>query len=311
MSHFWAAWIVVLTLANIAFALVILYRTARKRPGSPPDAETTGHVWDGDLRELNKPLPRWWLYLFYLSVVFALGYLLLYPGLGSFRGVLGWSTASQYQAEVRRADAVSAPVYARFKDLDLAALAANGEAMRTARNLFAANCSMCHGSDGRGAPGFPNLTASNWQWGRDPEAVQATIGGGRLGVMPAWKAVLGDEGVEQVANYVLSLSRTAPKPKLVAAGQEKFALYCTACHGPDAHGTTAVGAPNLTDEYWLYGGSPETITETIANGRQNQMPAHLERLGAEKVRLLAAYVLSLSATAPAATASAPGAPVGP
>jgi len=310
MSHFWAAWIIVLTLGNIAFALIILYRTARKRPGSPPEAETTGHVWDGDLRELNKPLPRWWLYLFYLTVAFSLLYLVLYPGLGSFGGSLGWSAQSQYNAEVHQADTASAPVYARFKDLDVTALAANADAMRTARNLFAANCSMCHGSDGRGAPGFPNLTAGNWQWGRDPAAVEATIGGGRLGVMPAWKAVIGEAGVEEVANYVISLSGTAPKPKLVAAGQEKFTVYCTACHGADAHGTAAVGAPNLTDENWLYGSSLDTITKTIADGRQNQMPAHLERLGAQKVRLLAAYALSLAPAPPAASASPPRAAPG-
>jgi cytochrome c oxidase cbb3-type subunit III len=304
MSPFWAGWIVVLTLGNIAFALIILYRTQRKLPGSAPESETTGHVWDGDLRELNKPLPRWWLYLFYLSVAFGLLYLALYPGLGSFRGALGWSAATQYAAEVRQADEASAPVYARFKDLDVAGLAANPDAMRIARNLFAANCSMCHGSDGRGAPGFPNLTASNWQWGRDPAAVEQTIGAGRLGVMPPWKAVLGADGVEQVANYVLSLTGSAPKPQLVAAGREKFELYCIACHGPDAHGTTAVGAPNLADEYWLYGGSLETVTKTISDGRQNQMPAHLDRLGAQKVRLLAAYVLGLATPEQPAAATA-------
>ncbi len=298
MSYFWAGWITVLTLGNIAFALIILYRTARKPKDARPEADTTGHVWDGDLVELNKPLPRWWLYLFYLSIAFALVYLLLYPGLGAYRGLLGWTTNGQYTEEVRRADETSATTYAHFKGQGVAELAANPEAMRTAKNLFAANCSMCHGSDGRGSPGFPNLTASTWQWGRDAATVEQTIGQGRLGVMPAWKSVLGDEGVEQVANYVLSLSGQAPDPTLVAAGGEKFALYCSACHGGDAHGTPALGAPNLTDQYWLYGGSAATVRTTIANGRQNQMPAHQARLGAQKVQLLAAYVLRLAAPSP-------------
>lgn len=297
MSYFWAGWITVLTLGNIAFALIILYRTARKPAEAKPEADTTGHVWDGDLKELNRPLPRWWLYLFYLSVAFALVYLLLYPGLGAYRGLLGWTTNGQYTEEVRRADATSSATYARFKGFGVTELAANPEAMGIAKNLFAANCSLCHGSDGRGSPGFPNLTASSWQWGRDPAKVERTIGDGRLGVMPAWRPALGDEGVEEVTNYVLSLSGHAPEPTLVAGGARKFALYCGACHGGDAHGTPALGAPNLTDEYWLYGGSLATIRASIANGRQNRMPAHLGRLGAQKIELLAAYVLGLAAPA--------------
>jgi cytochrome c oxidase cbb3-type subunit 3 len=180
-------------------------------------------------------------------------------------------------------------------------------ALKVAKNLFAANCSMCHGSDARGAKGFPNLTSPNLTWGRDPEAIVATIGGGRQGVMPAWKDVLGAAGVESVANYVYTLSgRTAPAPALVAAGKEQFATVCAACHGPDGKGNPALGAPNLTDNVWIYGSSLETIKDTVANGRQNRMPAHLDLLGEQKVKLLAAYVLSLS-PAPAAEPAAPAA----
>jgi len=311
VSSWWSIFVVGLTFANVIFALAILYATARRRKQSAPEAETTGHVWDGDLRELNKPLPRWWLYLFYLSVAFSLVYLALYPGLGAYRGSLDWSQVSQYKAQVAQADAASAPLFARFKSMSIAELGADPIAAGVAQNLFAANCSMCHGSDARGAPGFPNLTTANWQWGRDPEAVEETIGQGRTGVMPAWKAVVGDDGVEQLANYVLSLSATAPRPDLVAAGAEKFTQLCSACHGADAHGNPALGAPNLADENWLYGGSIETIRKTISDGRQNHMPAHLERLGETKVRLLTAYVLKLAAGDAAAPAGAPPHAPGP
>jgi len=295
VSRFWSLFVIGLTLANIAFALVVLYMTGRKRKRSAPESETTGHVWDGDLRELNKPLPRWWLYAFYMSVLFAVVYLVLYPGLGAYSGSLGWSQVEQYKTQVARAEAQSAPVYARFEGKTVAELSADPAAARIAQNLFAANCSMCHGSDARGAPGFPNLTATNWQWGRDPAAVEQTIGQGRTGVMPAWKAVVGDDGVEQLANYVLSLSARPPRPELVTAGAEKFAQFCVACHGPDAHGNPLLGAPNLADDNWLYGGSIDVIRKSIAEGRQNHMPAHLERLGAIRVRLLASYVLTLGA----------------
>lgn len=295
MTPFWSLFIVGFTLANIAFALIVLYLTARKRAKAAPEAETTGHVWDGDLRELNKPLPRWWLYAFYLSVLFGVVYLVLYPGLGAYEGTFGWTQVGQYREQVRSAEAKSAPVYARFSGKDIGDLETDPAALRIAQNLFAANCSMCHGSDARGAPGFPDLTAANWQWGRDPAAVEATIGGGRAGVMPAWGVVVGERGVEELANYVVSLSGLPPHPELVAAGKERFEQLCTACHGPDAHGNPLLGAPNLADDNWLYGGSIDVVRKTIAEGRENHMPAHLGRLGPVRVKLLASYVLHLGA----------------
>jgi len=305
VSRFWTLWIVGLTVANIAFAVILLLANAR--PGKDPQAkaETSGHIWDRDLRELNNPLPLWWLGLFVGTVIFGLVYLALYPGLGSYPGSLHWSVINDYNRDVARADAASAAALAQFNGKDIAALQASPAAMQVASHLFAANCAICHGSDARGASGFPNLTAANWQWGRDPATVEQTIGGGRIGVMPAWKAAVGADGVEELMNYVLSLSGPAPNASLVAAGEKKFALYCVACHGADGKGNTLLGAPNLTDENWLYGGSPDVVRKTIADGRQNQMPAHLERLGPLRIKLLAAYVLGLRS--PHAVASLNGA----
>jgi cytochrome c oxidase cbb3-type subunit 3 len=311
MSSFWNWWIAGLTTANIVFALLLLLGTSKRKPGDQnPGAETTGHTWDGDLKEYNNPLPRWWLSVFYLSVAFAVVYLVLFPGFGSFKGLLGWSAAGQWQEQTAEANAITKREFARFDNVPVGELAKDPAAVKIGRNLFSVNCSNCHGSDARGARGFPNLTSPNLTWGHAPDDVLATISNGRQGAMPAWKAVLGDDGVEAVANYVYTLSgRPAPSPALVAAGQEKFATLCVACHGADGKGNTLLGGPNLTDEFWLYGGSLDAIRDTIANGRSNRMPAHLELLGEQRVRLLAAYVLSLSPAPPAppAPAAAPAA----
>ncbi|HXQ31171.1 MAG TPA: cytochrome-c oxidase, cbb3-type subunit III [Steroidobacteraceae bacterium] len=308
MNGFWSWWVAVLTIANVAVLLWLFLGSERRKPGEQrPGAETTGHVWDGDLREYNNPLPRWWLFVFYFTVAFAVVYLVLFPGLAVFHGTLGWSQASQWQEQTDQANALTAREFARFDNVPLADLARDSAALKIGKNLFGANCSTCHGSDARGAKGFPNLTSPNLTWGREPEQVLATISGGRQGVMPAWKDVLGADGIEAVANYVYSLSgRPAPEAALVAAGQEKFATLCVACHGPDGKGSIALGAPNLTDTIWIYGGSLADIKETISNGRSNRMPAHLELLGEQKVRLLAAFVLSL-APIPAAAGEAPAA----
>jgi cytochrome c oxidase cbb3-type subunit III len=310
MSGFWSWWIAILVAANIGFALWLLLSTTRRNSGDQQAGpETTGHTWDGDLQEYNNPLPRWWLGLFYFTVAFSVAYLVLYPGLGAFEGTLGWSEVKQWQAQTAEANAIAAREMSRFAGRSIEQLARDPGAIRIAKNLFAANCSMCHGSDARGAKGYPNLTSPNLSWGREPDQIVATIAGGRQGVMPAWGAVLGADGVEAVANYVYGLSgRTAPQPSLVAAGKAQYDTVCVACHGPDGRGNPALGAPNLTDQYWIYGGSLPAIKETITNGRANKMPAHLELLGEQKVKLLAGYVYSL---APAAAAPAGGPPPGP
>lgn len=305
MTSGWSWFITLVSLANVAGVLWLLVANSRATIGKTA-ASNTGHIWDSDLTELNNPQPRWWLWLFVISVFWGLGYLVFYPGLGRYAGTLGWTSQNQHAAEVRAANEVQAPRYARFAALPLPQLAQDPDAMGEARSLFANGCAGCHGSDARGAPGFPNLTDNDWLYGNAPDTLLATIGGGRMGMMPAWQAALGDAGVAEVVAYVQSLSGTAKDPGLVQAGAARFATFCVACHGVDARGNQALGAPNLADDIWLHGGDHESIRTSVAAGRQNQMPAHEVLLGKDRVRLMAAYVLSLNpaATGPAATGPA-------
>ena len=295
MTTGWTLFIVILTAINVVGAVWLLWVTSRRSPADKqPGVETTGHTWDGDLREYNNPLPRWWLWMFYGTVAFGIVYLVLYPGLGSWQGTAGWSQEKQWQEQVAAADAAAAPVYARFAGMGLDELGQDPDAMRVARNLYANNCAMCHGSDARGAKGFPSLTDGDWLYGGAPDTVLATISYGRNGIMPPWGEALGERGVEEVVAYVLTLSGLQAPAALAEAGKPKFQMYCAACHGMDGKGMQAVGAPNLTDDIWLYGSDAAEIRYGIVNGRNNQMPAQLELLGEPKVRLLTAYVLSLA-----------------
>jgi cytochrome c oxidase cbb3-type subunit 3 len=292
--------IVVFTAINIVACLWLMWWTARARVApssheqSAESAGKTGHVWDGDLEELNNPLPRWWLGLFIITIVFGAGYLTFYPGMGNFAGTSKWSSVGAYEEQVARQRAVFEEKLATLKDSSLKELANNGSAMATAKNLFGANCAGCHGSDARGAKGFPNLTDKDWLWGGDEQRVLETIEQGRHGIMPALGSALGEQGVKEVASYVVSLSGGNAPADWVAAGQQRFAMLCVGCHGVDAKGNAMLGAPNLTDNVWLHGGDFDTVRATITNGRDNQMPAHKDLLGDTKVKLLAAYVLSLS-----------------
>jgi cytochrome c oxidase cbb3-type subunit 3 len=254
-----------------------------------------GHVWDEDLQELNNPLPRWWLNMFYITLVFGIGYLALYPGLGSFAGILKWSEVGEYNKEVEVADKRYGPLYEKYMKEDLRALSQNREAVKTGERLFVNYCTTCHGSDAGGGPGFPNLRDNDWLYGGDPLTVKASIMNGRAGVMPGWGAALGQEGVFNVSEYVLSLSGRSKNADAAASGQVKFQQLCVACHGADGKGNPALGAPNLTDGIWLYGGSQKAVMESIEKGRQGRMPAHRDFLGEAKAHLLAAYVVSLSA----------------
>jgi len=292
MSSQIGLFVTIAVIANIAGALWLMWWTARGSGKKSPQ-ETT-HVWDGDLTEYNNPLPRWWLWLFILSIIFGFAYLALYPGLGTFAGTNNWSSVSQYDAEEKAAGTALEKRFAAFKTKSLTELSKDPSAMSTARNLFALNCSTCHGSDARGAKGFPNLTDNDWLWGGSEEAIYQTISQGREGAMPAWGPVLGPDGVDQVVAYITTLSGKQAPADLAGLGKTRFATLCAACHGADGKGNQALGAPNLTDNIWLHGGSPKDMRETVANGRTNHMPAHLERLGETKVKLLAAYVLSLS-----------------
>jgi cytochrome c oxidase cbb3-type subunit III len=297
MNSLTSTLITVPTIVNIAAALWLLWYTSRRR-SDDKQAETTGHVWDNDLTELNKPLPRWWLGLFVLTVIFGLVYFALYPGLGNVKGVKNWTAVDQYNAQSRAAEALLARTLAPYEKGTVEALSQDQGALRVGRNLFLNNCAACHGSDARGAPGFPNLADKDWLWGGSAESVLASIRDGRAGMMPAWSPVLGDQGVENVLAYVMGLSgRTLPAGN-AESGKAKFAEICAACHGADGRGNTLLGAPNLTDNVWLHGGALATIRDTIANGRQGQMPAHVERLGELRTRLIAGYVLSLNPLEP-------------
>ncbi len=291
-----SAFIIILTTLNVAGA-VWLMLSMRQRRGDEPTAgaQTTGHMWDGDLAEFNNPLPRWWLWMFFISVAFAVGYLVIYPGMGSYAGRLGWTSINQHEAQQRASEAQAQQIMARFAGKSVAQLRDDPAARVVGRNLFANNCAVCHGSDAHGNPGFPNLTDHDWLYGDAPEQVEATIAGGRAGVMIAWQDALGASGVENALAYVLSLSGRSVPAGDVEAGKQLFAANCAACHGADARGNQALGAPNLTDHTWLYGGSVDAVRASIAGGRQGQMPAQLDRLGPQRVKLLAAYVLSLGA----------------
>ena len=298
-SGFWDLYISIITLLSIAGCALLLYSQSvhRVKPnadGSMPEHGTTGHVWDGDLTELNTPMPRWWMWLFYITIVFALIYLVLYPGLGSYAGRLGWQSSGAYQDELKKANLEYGPLFERFAKQDLKAVAADPQAHAIGERLFLNYCAQCHGSDARGNKGFPNLTDKDWLYGGEPSVIKETILRGRNGQMPSMAAALGsDENIDNVAHYVRSLSGLPSDPIKVVMGKPKFAA-CAACHGADAHGNQAMGAPNLTDKVWLYGGSSETVMETIRKGRSNSMPAFEAFLGEPKAHLLAAYVWSLS-----------------
>ncbi|UCC56926.1 MAG: cytochrome-c oxidase, cbb3-type subunit III [Gammaproteobacteria bacterium] len=293
-SSFWNWYIIIPTVAGIiaCFLLIRWLSTAIK----PEDqTKTMGHVWDEDLEELNNPLPRWWLNMFYITLFFGIGYLVLYPGLGSFSGMLGWTSLGQYQEEMDKADSKYGPLFSKYAAMDIIDVADDAEARRMGERLFVNYCATCHGSDARGARGFPNLRDNVWQYGGDPATIEQTILNGRSGVMPSWQEALGGEaGVADMTEYVFSLSGRKADAEAVQRGQEKYEMLCVACHGPDGTGNQALGAPNLTDNVWLYGGSRKRVMESIAIGRNGVMPSNREFLGEDKVHLLAAYVYSLS-----------------
>ncbi len=261
------------------------------------DVHDTGHVWDNDIRELNNPLPRWWLNLFNITIVFAIVYLALYPGLGNLAGFLGWTQEDQHAEEVAQAEAETASVFASYNAMPLEELIRNPAAMETGRRLWGQNCAMCHGSDLRGATGFPNLVDDSWQWGEGYDNVLTAINNGRNAAMPPWAPALGEEGVAQVIEYTRSLSGLEHDAALAGEGQAKYGMFCVACHGPDGKGNPALGAPNLTDGYWLYGSDRDVIEHGLVNGRYGVMPAFEGQLSEDRRKLLAAYVLGMGEAA--------------
>lgn len=294
-SGFWGWYITIITVLSIAACFWLISWVSAGAKLEETTTEDTGHVWDGDLRELNNPLPRWWLGLFYISLVFGIGYLALYPGLGTFKGYLDWTSTGEYNEEVKVADAKFGALFKQFQAQDIVTLSEDPKARKMGERLFANHCAACHGSDARGARGFPNLRDNDWLWGGEPANIEHTLLNGRNAVMPAWGGPLGGEaGVSDVTDYVLSLSGRKHDAEAATRGQTKYNMFCIGCHGVEGKGNVALGAANLTDKTWLYGASRVRISESIANGRQGQMPAQREFLGEAKVHLLAAYVYGLS-----------------
>lgn len=288
----WSVYIALAVILSLAGCLALLVVTARGKSGAADG--TTGHVWDSDLREMNNPMPRWWMILFVITIAFAGVYLLLYPGLGSAKGALAWSSADAWRHEQEAANAKLAVVYARYAKTPAPDLARDKQAMAIGERLFVNNCSGCHGSDARGNKGFPNLTDKDWLYGGSPETIVETITHGRHGMMPSMAAAVGGaKDVSNVANYVLSLSNSPHDVAAAEAGRAKFVI-CAACHGPDGKGNQAIGAPNLTDGIWLHGFGKDAIVAMVNGGKSNVMPAQEHRLTPEQIHVVGAYVWSLS-----------------
>lgn len=292
-SNFWPVYIASITILSMIACLVLLWFSGKTKAMTAND-NTTGHVWDGDLREMNNPLPRWWVWLFIITVVFSLAYLVIYPGAGAFKGKLGWTSAGQYDREVAAGNKEIEPVYAKFAAMAPEDLAKDAKAMAIGERLFMNNCAQCHGSDARGSKGFPNLTDKDWLGGSTPEDIKNVILKGRTGNMPPMAAALGgSDDVTNVANYVLSLSKGPHDSVKAELGKAKFGV-CAACHGQDGKGNPAIGAPNLTDDIWLYGFGEAAIVSIINTGKVGVMPAQADKLTPAQVNVLTAYVWGLS-----------------
>jgi cytochrome c oxidase cbb3-type subunit 3 len=292
-NNFWSVYVAGISLVGIVACLLLLYFSGKAKAMTDSD-NTTGHVWDGDLQEMNNPLPRWWVGLFLITIFFSFGYLALYPGLGSHPGQLAWTSNGQYEAEVAKANKELEPMYAKFAGMPPEEVAKDPQAMAIGDRLFMNNCAQCHGSDARGSKGFPNLTDKDWLHGGSHENIQESLLKGRIGNMPPMAAAVGTpEDVRNVAQYVLSLSNSPHDSLKAALGKPKFST-CAACHGTDGKGNQALGAPNLTDDIWLHGWGENAIVAMINNGKVNQMPAQAGKLTNAQLHVLASYVWCLS-----------------
>ena len=292
-SNFWSLYVAGIALVGIVACLLLLYFSGKAKAMTAND-NTTGHVWDGDLREMNNPLPRWWVGLFLITIVFSLAYLALYPGLGNSAGQLAWTSVGQYEAEVAKANKELEPLYAKFAAMPPEEVAKDPQAMAIGDRLFMNNCAQCHGSDARGSKGFPNLTDNDWLHGGSHAKIQETLLNGRIGNMPPMAAAIGTpEDVRNLAQYVLSLSNSPHDSLKASLGKSKFGA-CAACHGGDGKGNQALGAPNLTDDIWLHGWGENAIVSMVTNGKVNQMPAQAGKLTEAQLHVLASYVWGLS-----------------
>lgn len=294
MSGAWSWYVIVLVVINLLGCVWLLRWTGRRRPGDPKP-EDTSHWWDGDITEYNKPMPRWWLGLFYITVVFAVGYLVYYPGMGAWAGTSAWTSAREHDADKAEADQRIAAAFAPYADKPVEQLAKDPVALRLGQNIFANHCAACHGADARGARGFPDLSDDIWHWGGQPQDVLTSVMDGRQAAMPPLAAALGSAAkIDQTIAYVRSLSGLPVDAQQATAGAAHFAGLCTACHGPEGKGNALMGAPDLTDKYWLYGSDADSIRETLVLGRNGSMPAHANLLGPARARVVAAWVYSRS-----------------
>lgn len=293
MNNFWSWFVIIIVVGNIVGYTWLLFRMRKMPKDDVASGEKRHHTFDG-IEEYNNPLPRWWLWLFVTCIVFAAVYLALYPGLGNYHGILGWTSANQWQTQKDQADQIYGPIFAGYAAVPIETLAKDKEAMQVAQRLFINTCAACHGPNAQGAKGFPNLTTNVWLFGGKPEDLINTIANGRIGVMPPMAGVIGQENVLAVANYIRKISGQTYDAKLAGVGEPKFKTVCAACHGQEGTGNQTIGAPNLTAGKWLFGGSLDDIQETINNGRRGEMPAHKNIIGMDKVHLMAAYVYHLA-----------------
>ncbi|MCL4108934.1 UNVERIFIED_CONTAM: hypothetical protein GTU68_008129 [Idotea baltica] len=291
MTSFWSMWVIVLTTISIIGISWILL--ANRKVEQSRDDNTTGHVYDG-IEELDNPLPAWWFYMFLITIVWAIGYLIVYPGMGNYPGLLGWTQVGQHDAEVAAADEKFREMRDKYLALPIEEIAADPAVLKMGQRMFGNNCAQCHGADAKGRYGFPNLADTDWLYGGTPDAIKVSIVNGRQAAMPAWGDILGDQGVQQTTAYVMSLSGREGDAGQVEAGKKLYATYCSACHSQDGTGNLAFGAPNLANGIWLYGGSEQQIAHSIRKGRNGVMPAHKEMLSEDKIHIIAAYVYSLS-----------------
>ena len=287
MSNLWSWFVIIGTLGSLIAFLVLLFVNRKTS-----DEETTGHEWDG-IQELDTPLPFWWVGLFIFSMVYAVGYLVWYPGLGNVEGTAGWTSANQWQADAAAHEQRFSPLYAKMAAMSPTELAEDRLATQVGRRLFINHCSTCHGVTGRGTTGFPNLQDNEWLWGAGFDNVKFAITNGRTAIMPAWGTVLGEEGVSDVTQYLLALSGREHGKSAAARGSEQYAVMCAMCHGADGTGDPVLGASNLTDNVWLYGGTAKDIAHSLSHGRNGTMPGFSDVLDQQKIHILAGYVNGL------------------
>jgi len=289
VTSFWSGWIIILTSITLVLITWLLFSNRKKDDG---ELKTTGHVYDG-LEEFDNPLPAWWFYMFVITIVFAIGYLIAYPGMGNFKGLLGWTSVGQYEHRVEIAEAKYRADRDRYLAMSIEEIAHDKNIRRMGQRLFGNNCAQCHGSDAGGAYGFPNLTDKDWLYGGTPDAIKTTLLHGRKAAMPAWQAILGDQGINETTQYLLAMNNRNADSAMATAGEKHFNTYCTACHGPEGKGNQMLGAPNLSDGIWLYGGTAAKITQTLRAGRNGAMPAFGDVLSEDKIHILTAWVYGL------------------